>query len=68
MFKEIFNETSADMLSSIALVIFVTVFVLVIFWVLSRSKKTIQRWSNMPLEDDTPQDPWPSAKAAESDA
>ncbi len=51
-FKEIFESTSADMLSSVALVIFVSVFVLVTLWVLTRKKKTVDRWASMPLHDD----------------
>lgn len=51
-FKEIFESTSADMYSSIALVIFVGVFVLVTLWVLTRKKKTVDRWASMPLHDD----------------
>lgn len=56
-FKEIFESTSADTLSSVALVIFVAVFVSVTVWVLTRKKRTIQKWSGMPLDDETPQDP-----------
>ncbi|MEM7624838.1 MAG: hypothetical protein AAF333_04340 [Planctomycetota bacterium] len=51
-FKEIFESTSADTLSSVALVIFVSVFVLVTLWVLTRKKKTVERWSSLPLHDD----------------
>ena len=51
-FKEIFESTSADTLSSIALVIFFSVFVLVTLWALTRKKKTIDRWSSLPLHDD----------------
>ena len=51
-FKEIFESTSADTLSSIALVIFVVVFVMVAVWVVTRKKKTIDRWASMPLHED----------------
>ncbi|MBB6431510.1 CcoQ/FixQ family Cbb3-type cytochrome c oxidase assembly chaperone [Algisphaera agarilytica] len=51
-FKEIFESTSADAFSSIALVIFVAVFLLVTVWVLTRKKKTVDRWASMPLHDD----------------
>ncbi|MEM9916059.1 MAG: hypothetical protein AAF911_13980 [Planctomycetota bacterium] len=51
-FKEIFESTSADTLSSIALVIFVAVFVMVAVWVLTRKKKTVDRWASMPLHED----------------
>ncbi|MEM1108577.1 MAG: CcoQ/FixQ family Cbb3-type cytochrome c oxidase assembly chaperone [Planctomycetota bacterium] len=51
-FKEIFESTSADMFSSIALVIFVAVFVSVCVWVLTRKKKTVDRWASMPLHND----------------
>lgn len=52
MFREIFNSTSAETYSSIALVIFVAVFVLTTIWVLTRRRSTVKRWSNLPLEDD----------------
>ena len=51
-FKEVFESTSADTLSSIALVIFVAVFVMVAVWVLTRKKKTVDRWASMPLHED----------------
>lgn len=51
-FKEIFESTSADMYSSIALVIFVGVFILVTLWAITRKKKTVDRWASMPLHDD----------------
>lgn len=51
-FKEIFESTSADVYSSIALVIFVVVFLLITGWVLTRKKKTVDRWSSLPLHDD----------------
>jgi cbb3-type cytochrome oxidase subunit 3 len=55
-FKEIFESTSADLLSSIALVIFFSVFLLVTLWVLTRKRKTVNRWASIPLHDD-PNDP-----------
>lgn len=51
-FKEIFSSTSADVYSSIALVIFVTVFVLVTVWVLTRRRRTVDRWASLPLHED----------------
>ena len=57
MFKEIFNHTTADTLSSIALLIFVAVFLTITTWAVTRRKRTIDAWSNMPLNDDVPQDP-----------
>jgi cbb3-type cytochrome oxidase subunit 3 len=62
-FKEIFESTSADLFSSLALVIFVLVFPGVCVWVLSRRKRTIDRWARMPLDDHTPQDPRPRKDA-----
>lgn len=68
-FKEIFESTSADMYSSIALVIFVAVFVLITLWVLTRKKTTVDRWSSLPLHDD-PDDvvDLRSRKSSEADA
>jgi cbb3-type cytochrome oxidase subunit 3 len=60
-FKEIFESTPADVFSSIALVIFVTVFLLVVLWVLTRKRKTVDRWASMPLHEDPDDvvDPFP---------
>jgi len=52
MFKEIFESTSAQVYSSVALVIFLTVFFGVTVWVMTRRKKTVAHWSSLPLEDD----------------
>lgn len=61
MFKEIFNSTSADTLSAVALVLFVSVFLAVLGWALTRRRSTVNRWARIPLEDE-PVDPRTAGK------
>jgi cbb3-type cytochrome oxidase subunit 3 len=50
-FKEIFSVTNAGLLSEIALVMFLGVFVAVAIRALTRSKQEMSEASNLPLEE-----------------
>ncbi|HMO25885.1 MAG TPA: cbb3-type cytochrome c oxidase subunit 3 [Tepidisphaeraceae bacterium] len=52
MFKEIFNFETVSVLSSIGLLIFFTVFLGIIIWAFTRSKRTVDRWSKLPLGEE----------------
>lgn len=56
MFKEIFNFETVTLLSSIGLLIFFAVFLGIIIWAFTRSKRSVDRWSKLPLgNDDVPE-------------
>jgi cbb3-type cytochrome oxidase subunit 3 len=52
MFKEIFNFETVTLLSSIGLLIFFAVFLGIIIWAFTRSKRSVDRWSKLPLGND----------------
>ncbi len=55
MFKEVFNLESVMNLSRWALVIFMVVFIAMTIWTWTRSRKHIDQWASLPLNDsDTP--------------
>lgn len=51
MFKEVFNLESVMNLSRWALVIFMFVFVAMTIWTWTRSRKNIDQWASLPLND-----------------
>ena len=51
MFKEVFKLESVMNLSRLALVIFVLVFIALTIWAWTRSRKTIDQWASLPLND-----------------
>jgi cbb3-type cytochrome oxidase subunit 3 len=51
MFKEVFKLESVMQLSSWALLIFMLVFIGMTIWTWTRSRKTIDRWASLPLND-----------------
>ncbi|QNN24826.1 cbb3-type cytochrome c oxidase subunit 3 [Planctomycetales bacterium ZRK34] len=52
MFKELFNDTTTTLFGQISLVIFAVVFTAIVVRTLLRPKKTMDRYANMPLDDD----------------
>jgi cbb3-type cytochrome oxidase subunit 3 len=57
MFKEVFKLESVMQLSTLALIIFVLVFIGITVWAWTRSRKKIDQWASIPLNDDKPVDP-----------
>jgi cbb3-type cytochrome oxidase subunit 3 len=53
MFKEILSDANLTLFATGGLVIFVAVFLAVMIWALTRPKKTIDKWSSIPLKDGT---------------
>ncbi|MGC4030491.1 MAG: hypothetical protein QM754_01915 [Tepidisphaeraceae bacterium] len=52
MFKDVLNHmTGAERFASVGLVIFFAVFVMIVLNAVIRSKRDIQQWSSLPLED-----------------
>ena len=51
MFKSVLNDGSLTHFAVWGLVIFVVVFLGVAVWVLTRPRKTIRRWSSIPLDE-----------------
>jgi len=54
MFKDVLRAADYSDLAIVGLVIMVTVFVIITVWALTRSKKTVNRWSRLPLDDSPP--------------
>ena len=52
MNQDVVSHAGLTHFATWGLVIFVTVFVLVTIWALTRSRKQVRRWSSMPLNDD----------------
>lgn len=52
MFKDVLNHmTGAERFASAGLVIFFVVFVMIVLNAVIRSRRDIQHWSSLPLED-----------------
>ena len=53
MFKDILSEANLTAFATWGLVIFVAVFLGVTIWALTRPKKTVDKWSSIPLKEGT---------------
>ena len=51
MIKEALSEAGLGLLSVMGLVLFVAVFLGILAWTLSRSRRQVDRWSSLPLAD-----------------
>lgn len=51
MFKEIYNLDTIALLAKAGLVIFFLVFLGVSIWAMSRPKKDVKAWADLPLSD-----------------
>jgi hypothetical protein len=52
MFKESFDTLNLNLLGVTALVIFVVTFIATAVWAARQERAEVQRWSNLPLDDD----------------
>ncbi len=52
MFKQVLGDDTLTQFAIWGLVIFVAVFVGIAVWALTRSRKTVSKWSRIPLEDE----------------
>jgi len=59
MLQEILSDGALSHFATIGLVIFVAVFLGVTVWILTRSKREVRQWSELPLagDDDEPRQP-----------
>ncbi|MEM1026753.1 MAG: cbb3-type cytochrome c oxidase subunit 3 [Planctomycetota bacterium] len=53
MFKHILSEANLTAFATWGLVIFVAVFLGVTIWTLTRPKRTVDKWSSIPLKEGT---------------
>ena len=53
MFKDILSDANLTLFATLGLVIFVAVFLGVTIWALTRPRKTVDKWSSIPLKDGT---------------
>lgn len=56
MFKDVLNHANLAHWAEAGLIIFFTVFVGVMLWAFTRSRKTIHNWALIPLEDGQPRE------------
>jgi hypothetical protein len=56
MFKEVLNHADLAHWAEAGLVIFFAVFILVTLWAMTRSRRTLQDWALIPLEDGSPRE------------
>lgn len=52
MFKDVLNHANLSFYAQIGLVIFFAAFLLVVLRTLLQSRRTINNWASLPLEDD----------------
>lgn len=57
MFKDVVSHSDLTYFATWSLVIFVAVFAGVFVWTVTRSRRQVQTWSTLPLEDDVPAEP-----------
>jgi cbb3-type cytochrome oxidase subunit 3 len=57
MFKDVWNTANLGILSEIAMVMFFLIFLGVLVWVFTRSRRQVDRWSKLPLQNEEPKSP-----------
>ncbi|MEM1303272.1 MAG: hypothetical protein AAGG46_00160 [Planctomycetota bacterium] len=53
MIKQAMSEAGLGVLAAVGVTMFVLIFLAIVAWTLSRSRKQVDKWSSLPLADGT---------------
>jgi hypothetical protein len=69
MIQQVLGDSNLSVFAVIGLVLFVAIFVAISVWILTRSKRQVRTWSELPLAGDreAPSEPRPSSSPSQSD-